>query len=137
MSDLKPCPFCGGEVNWCDCGTDCPQITCPKCGQFDLVKAGETLEGAKQEAETTWNNRPFEQRLAEAESQLPKWHSASTPPAHSYWLYVVYVFDGCVHKGVGRYVNAAEPYWISASRDVIQVFQWMDYPLEVTGGVYG
>lgn len=72
MSDLKPCPFCGGSVNWCVCG-NCPQITCPKCGQFDLVKAGETLEGAKQEAETTWNNRPVEQRLDAAEAKLPKW----------------------------------------------------------------
>lgn len=79
----------------------------------------------------------LQQRLSEAESQLPKWHSASTPPSHSDWVYMVYVFDGCVRKGVGRYVNGAEPYWISASRDQIKVLQWMDHPLEVTGDIYG
>lgn len=71
MSDLKPCPFCDGEVIWCDCGADdCPQITCPHCGQFDFVKVGETMEGAKLEAESTWNSRPVEQRLAATEAEL-------------------------------------------------------------------
>lgn len=79
----------------------------------------------------------LEYRLSEAESQLPKWHKSSTPPSHSDWVYMVYVFDGCVRKGVGRYVNGAEPYWISASRDQIKVLQWMDHPLEVTGDIYG
>jgi hypothetical protein len=49
LSELKPCPFCGGEVDWCCCGPDgCHQITCKECGNFDLANGkldgGELLE---------------------------------------------------------------------------------------------
>jgi len=40
---LKPCPFCGGGVEWCKDdeslhmkGDDCHHITCERCGSFDL-----------------------------------------------------------------------------------------------------
>ena len=59
--------------------------------------------------------KDLEYRLSEAES-MTIWFKASNPPAHSDYVFVVYVFDGCIHKTLGRYVNAAEPYWISASR---------------------
>ena len=49
MSELKPCPFCGGKVDWC--GNDpcdphkCHQITCNTCGNFDLGNgAPDTIE---------------------------------------------------------------------------------------------
>lgn len=56
--ELKSCPFCGNAVNWCDCGGDCPQITCKKCGQFDFVEhSDEDLEAAFNTASKKWNTR--------------------------------------------------------------------------------
>lgn len=43
MKELKPCPFCGGEVEWCKNNSDlhhatddCHYITCERCGEFSL-----------------------------------------------------------------------------------------------------
>lgn len=43
MKDLKECPFCGGEVEWCKNNSDlhhstdnCHYITCERCGEFSL-----------------------------------------------------------------------------------------------------
>jgi len=43
MKELKPCPFCGGEVDWCKndldfhlVTDDCHYITCERCGEFSL-----------------------------------------------------------------------------------------------------
>lgn len=63
MNNLKPCPFCNGEVTWCHCSSiDCPIITCPRCGQFDLTgdDIAETAKEAKVVAEAIWNGRPNE-----------------------------------------------------------------------------
>lgn len=43
MKELKKCPFCGSEVEWCkdnhtvhDLNQDCHYITCKRCGEFNL-----------------------------------------------------------------------------------------------------
>jgi hypothetical protein len=57
MEELKPCPFCGGTVGWCECG-ECNRIQCDNC-QFLLEPLGDfaTVEYAKYEAATRWNKR--------------------------------------------------------------------------------
>jgi hypothetical protein len=60
---LKPCPFCGGKAEWCDCGV-CPRIVCTKCGlmvewdgryeeMFD-----PDLDKCKKFNAKLWNGRP-------------------------------------------------------------------------------
>lgn len=64
MNDLEcrllPCPFCGGEVDWCDCG-HCHQIQCKGCGmQLDNTIIGasaETLSEYREDIRKWWNTR--------------------------------------------------------------------------------
>lgn len=63
--ELKPCPFCGGEVRWCCCGEEtdngCHHITCERCGNFDFANGhldgGETLEELRECMVAKWNTR--------------------------------------------------------------------------------
>lgn len=64
--ELKPCPFCGGNVMWCSDDPedphDCDQITCDNCGmQFDSynekVKNTDSFDDAKKEVAKLWNQR--------------------------------------------------------------------------------
>ena len=63
MTDLKPCPFCGGEAyiqakhmpnwtwNWCN-------VVCDGCGATVTRAGGEgTFEGAEKAAIAAWNSR--------------------------------------------------------------------------------
>lgn len=53
MAELKPCPFCGGEVRiWFNLATETYDITCQKCW-CDF----QQHYGCKDEAETAWNTR--------------------------------------------------------------------------------
>lgn len=55
-----PCPFCGSEVDWCDCG-HCHQIQCKGCGmQLDntiIGYAAETTSECKEDMRRWWNKR--------------------------------------------------------------------------------
>lgn len=64
---LGNCPFCGGEVHWCgtklvgsdDYEHECHHITCPNCGDFDLVNGddAETFEALRAICAARWNKR--------------------------------------------------------------------------------
>lgn len=61
MSELLPCPFCGGEpaINTGeveDEGYCWAYITCPLCGIL-FERSGETEDEAKETAANTWNTR--------------------------------------------------------------------------------
>lgn len=67
MSELKACPFCGGEVSLSydshrggqHVGTEPIYIGCPKCGQFFYNRNRSWTK-----TKTEWNNRPIEDALA-------------------------------------------------------------------------
>lgn len=58
--ELLECPFCGSQVDWCECKA-CHQIQCKGCGaQIDNTKLGitaETLEECRIEMAAWWNRR--------------------------------------------------------------------------------
>lgn len=51
-SDLKPCPFCGGEAEWRDGSSTKPYIRCKGCG----MRTGGSSACDKLKA--AWNRRP-------------------------------------------------------------------------------
>jgi len=67
MIELKNCPFCGSEVNWCgetpeDEAHECHQISCNGCGaQLDVnsdeTKNAGTMDELKQVMAKAWNSR--------------------------------------------------------------------------------
>jgi len=65
MEKLAECPICKGVVHWCNCGNEtskgCHQITCDKCGQFDLDSnnecGAETLEEIREHCAKKFNER--------------------------------------------------------------------------------
>jgi len=61
---LLNCPFCGGGVEWCDCGDPkgpgCHRIQCGVCGEFDFSTGcmdDETLEFVRLFVAQRWNAR--------------------------------------------------------------------------------
>lgn len=52
MSELKPCPFCGGEAEFCACINDCGRIVCIDCGVEVLWNEHEHEDNA-----ASWNDR--------------------------------------------------------------------------------
>lgn len=63
---LIHCPFCGGKVHWCKCGSPDPEhpgchyIECPGCDSlFDLAGDAnpETLEELRVIVTEKWRNR--------------------------------------------------------------------------------
>ena len=70
LNELKPCPFCGGDVIMCD-NTNISNkvpvywVDCPNCTEFDtpcFVTEKEVLEN--------WNTRPIEDALRKEIAQL-------------------------------------------------------------------
>lgn len=66
--ELKPCPFCGHDVKFCDCedrmkGGGCHQIACVNCGLIDLSLGAdpaniiENLQELREEIAVVWNRR--------------------------------------------------------------------------------
>lgn len=52
--ELKPCPFCNGVVDWCQCDeSNCLRILCKVCG----LEAYWNVE-VKEEIQELWNDRP-------------------------------------------------------------------------------
>ena len=58
MSELKPCPFCGGTVGW-----KSGEINCIVCGL--RFRKRSSYEGNNE----AWNERTYEQRIAELEAE--------------------------------------------------------------------
>ena len=58
--ELKPCPFCGGQSRWCDCGSPCHIIECTQC-EASIDMAGndnpETVEELQRICVDRYNNR--------------------------------------------------------------------------------
>ena len=78
MTELKPCPFCGRNTGL-RIETDASTYTCTgtimhwyatvkcdKCGQSEVVLAGDTEEEATADAISAWNLRPIEDELRAA-----------------------------------------------------------------------
>ena len=67
MSDLKPCPFCGGEVKWCggeefEETHDCDHIICDNCEIAFICHNDQTMhacnmDSARVETAKVWNTR--------------------------------------------------------------------------------
>jgi uncharacterized Zn finger protein (UPF0148 family) len=62
MSELKPCPFCGGTVGW-----KSGEINCIACGL--RFRKRSSYEGNNE----AWNERTHEQRIAELEAERDEW----------------------------------------------------------------
>lgn len=54
MAELKPCPFCGGEVE--ETGGSCNKVKCRKCGTSVALKTAWNTN-AYIEAVEAWNRR--------------------------------------------------------------------------------
>ena len=53
VSDLLPCPFCGGKAARCDCTTrGCGRVVCNACGIELVHKPGDFQATAR-----AWNRR--------------------------------------------------------------------------------
>ena len=60
MTELKPCPFCGGEAKYI--GVDTPKIICTKCeAQITGVRSIGRARGHKEYLCYLWNRRAGEQ----------------------------------------------------------------------------
>jgi len=64
MSELKPCPFCGGTVGW-------------KSGEINCIACGLSFRkmGSYESNNEAWNERTHEQRIAELESLVRDMHA--------------------------------------------------------------
>ena len=51
MSELKPCPFCGGEAEYIQEGCVIGRVRCKEC------RISQTLLGTKEEVIGDWNTR--------------------------------------------------------------------------------
>jgi len=71
MTELKPCPFCGGEAHlrdWEDGEGFRYQVICQECeGSSDeyYADSGQTIH-AEIDATDRWNTRPKEEQLQQA-----------------------------------------------------------------------
>ncbi len=67
MSELKSCPFCGGEAEFKRKGTGrySNQVACTNCG-------ADLEDGATFNHEDAWNERPREQELEQENERLKK-----------------------------------------------------------------
>jgi Lar family restriction alleviation protein len=71
MSELKPCPFCGGEAGYEEFYYDRPfmAVFCTKCGsQTSMDDRPDNF--TKEEAAILWNNRPPEFELMMLRNQV-------------------------------------------------------------------
>ncbi len=59
--ELKPCPFCGEEVDYQDMGSDRVTVFCKKC----QVTLGQTwgVNGNRDKLAREWNTRPAERAV--------------------------------------------------------------------------
>lgn len=63
MSELKRCPFCGGEAEVKKCGVICDAayiVVCKECKtrtRLSFVEKDSAEESARREAEERWNRR--------------------------------------------------------------------------------
>lgn len=67
MSELKSCPFCGGEAKFRRVGSNrvSNQVACTCCG-------ADLEDGATFNHEAAWNDRPREKELEEENERLKK-----------------------------------------------------------------
>lgn len=72
MSELKPCPFCGGkEIIFCDDFTEYGILffaTCESCGA--MAGGTNNREHQKEIALESWNTRPIEDALRAENERL-------------------------------------------------------------------
>lgn len=81
MTDLKPCPFCGGEAELA--GVNAPEfwVWCPSC------KASTAAHTGKQSAIEAWNTRAERTCVLEGEEydDLLEEFSFDLSCGHTYW----------------------------------------------------
>lgn len=101
MSELKPCPFCGGEA-WMRI-SDAPQILRIECRECHAATTSFVADSiGEKEAAAAWNTRTdyhgYEQAAIEAWKSIKKWntrHVETCKVVGSYYseLMDVYVFS--------------------------------------------
>ena len=72
MSDLKPCPFCGGtNLKHLDCGVFCMNTKCEGGVDFGHFLGGDDNESArcKRVVAEAWNQRVDDQRFERLEAE--------------------------------------------------------------------
>lgn len=57
MAELKPCPFCGGEAKFVDCGGVWCAIICEKCNATTDCIMSSTQYAAREKVIKLWNRR--------------------------------------------------------------------------------
>ena len=64
MTELKPCPFCGGEaaVRWTSFFSAEARVECGQCGCRTMFCKSNTSEDARRLAEMLWNRRVGEHK---------------------------------------------------------------------------
>lgn len=65
MSELKPCPFCGGEAIMDYTYYEGPVASNPKCNKYGCIGFTYREFETEQEAIEAWNHRPFEAHAVE------------------------------------------------------------------------
>jgi len=124
MSELKPCPFCGGEAAIRKCkdveflvhNADCYMIMCGRCG------VGTSYEPTETDAAAVWNRRTEDSDLAKAKSEgrlvvLP------APIGKKIWT----IADGELDYGFVSWYESMLGKWTIAAQDAPRGFIFVDF----------